>query len=147
MYFNLAVIYRSPSSSAQNTVFMFALLDTQKSSSQGKLIIVGDFNYWNIDWQNVCTEKEPNTNAAVACLLKCPRTNCFIQHVLTPTRGRGTPTPSILDLVIINEDFVESVDHLSPLGKSDHSVLYINCALKCTANNVNISKLNYAKGN
>ena len=49
------------------------------------------------------------------------------QHVTTPTRGRGTETPSVLDLVFSNEaELVEGVTTNAPLGASDHSVLEID---------------------
>jgi len=43
----------------------------------------------------------------------------------TPTRARGTNTPHMLDLVIVNNSFVEGVKRLAPLGKSDQIVLDI----------------------
>ena len=52
-----------------------------------------------------------------------------MQNVLTPTRARGGDNPHILDLVITNEDFLD-IKNKSPLGKSDHSVLLINCNIQ-----------------
>jgi len=51
-----------------------------------------------------------------------------------------------LDLILTNSDFINDVDHLSPLGKGDHEILTFNC------NTSNISrpsthKLNYNKDN
>jgi len=60
-------------------------------------------------------------------------------------RYRGTNEPSILDLVLSDENFVSYIDYLSPLGKSDHSVLRSSCNFsssdKCLG-----QQLNYAKG-
>ena len=47
--------------------------------------------------------------------------------MLFPTRARETNSPPTLDLVISNGEFVENVLNLSPLGKSDHSVLHCMC--------------------
>ena len=44
-----------------------------------------------------------------------------------PTRARGSDTPHILDLVLTNENFIEDIDYMAPLGKSDHCVLNIKC--------------------
>lgn len=44
-----------------------------------------------------------------------------------------------------NDDFVDDVYNLSPLGKSDHSVLHCVCNLFNIVS-VNVSKLNYNKG-
>ena len=63
-----------------------------------------------------------------------------------PTRARGSQTPHTLDLIITNEDFVDDVFNLSPLGKSDQSVLHCVCNL-CNENTVNVSKFNFNKGN
>ena len=44
-------------------------------------------------------------------------------HVNKPTRGRGSDTPNLLDLIMTNgEQMITDIDHQSPLGKSDHSV-------------------------
>ena len=48
------------------------------------------------------------------------------QFVTEPTRSRCTDNPHVLDLVISNEDIITDIKYLSPLGKSDHSVLLIN---------------------
>ena len=54
----------------------------------------------------------------------------FYQHIDKPTRTRVGQEPSILDLVITNEEgMVEGVGYLSPLGKSDHLVISFN--FKC----------------
>ena len=79
-------------------------------------------------------------------LIDCIRRNHCIQHVTFPTRCRGTQNPSLLDLVFTNNDFIESVNCLSPLGKSDHAVLNILCNFGVVSD-ANVSKHNYSKGN
>ena len=64
-------------------------------------------------------------------------------HVDFPTRGRGSDSPHILDLVITNKDIVETV---APLGKSDHSVLLIGINVHSKPIDA-IPKLNLNKGN
>ena len=54
--------------------------------------------------------------------------------------------PHILDLVISNNDNVESIDHLAQLGKSDHSVLTISVNV-CSNRFDAVPKLNFNKGN
>ena len=53
-----------------------------------------------------------------------------MQHITFPTRARGSNEPSLLDLVISNDDFIDNIEYLSPLGKSDHSVLSISCKIQ-----------------
>ena len=52
--------------------------------------------------------------------------------MVNPTRQRGTDTPHMLDLVLTSENFVTEIEHLSPLGMSDHSVglLQFDCQLQ-----------------
>jgi len=53
--------------------------------------------------------------------------------------------PHVLDLVITNNDIVDEVNYLVPLGKSDHTVLAINTQDKKTdvVRNLNFHKGNY----
>jgi len=51
-----------------------------------------------------------------------------------------------LELILTNTDFINDVDHLSPLGKGDHEILTFNC----NTSNISTSsthKRNYNKGN
>ena len=109
-------------------------------------MLVGDFNFKNINWVLACMETDSSANSPAGRFLNCLRKNNLTQHVLAPTRGRGTQMPSLLDLVITNEEFIESLQHLSPLGKSDHSVLYITCNFTVTVVTTTV-KYNYDKGN
>ena len=55
--------------------------------------------------------------------------DCFLfQHVREPTAFREGQTPSILDLILSNEEnMVEKIDYQPSLRKSDHVVLSFNC--------------------
>ena len=57
--------------------------------------------------------------------------NNFIEAVidsyLTPTRGRGTNEPSLIDLVFPrNAECIDSIALHAPLGKSDHSLIKLS---------------------
>ena len=55
---------------------------------------------------------------------------CLIQHVNLPTRARIGQNPSILDLILTNnENSIEDLVVESPLGKSDHGCLKFK--IKC----------------
>ena len=44
--------------------------------------------------------------------------------VCNPTRKREGQRPSLIDLVLVNdEEIISEIEHHSPLGKSDHDVL------------------------
>ena len=49
----------------------------------------------------------------------------LVQHVNFPIRARGSDTPHLLDLVIIDDQLIQDIDILAPLGKSDHVILMI----------------------
>ena len=65
-----------------------------------------------------------------------------------PTHACGEDMPHILHLVINGGQFVENIEELVPLGKSDHSVLITETSLTgCQSqNDVNIG-YNYNSGN
>ena len=54
--------------------------------------------------------------------------DCFLfQHIEESTRTRGNEDPSLIDLLLTNEEMqVSNAVHHSPLGKSDHSVITFN---------------------
>ena len=86
---------------------------------------MGDFNYREINWKSWTTphgegSKESKFMEAVR--------DCFLfQHVEEPTRIRGNDNPSLIDLILTNEELqVSEVVHHAPLGKSDHSVITFN---------------------
>jgi hypothetical protein len=121
------------------------MLDSLTSVKQDKILLIGDFNFPNINWNNYSVGNNLSPNSSAYKFISCLRANFFTQYVQFPTRARGSQTPHTLDLIITNEDFVADILNLVPLGKSDHSVLHCVCNLNlCAA--VNISKLNYSKG-
>ena len=86
---------------------------------------MGDFNYRDINWKSWTTphgecSKEMEFMEAVR--------DCFLfQHVEEPTRSRGNDNPSLIDLILTNEELqVSDVVQHAPLGKSDHSVITFN---------------------
>ena len=58
--------------------------------------------------------------------------DCFLhQYMKSPTRGRNCNNPSLIDLALCN-DLVLNTSVLSPLGKSDNSL--IEMQVKCDIN-------------
>ncbi|MES9974252.1 MAG: reverse transcriptase family protein, partial [Candidatus Thiodiazotropha sp.] len=116
----LGIIYRSPSSptgSERALVEGLQQLVCQNKSSH--LLLLGDFNIPNVDWQRL----RCSTNAGTE-LIQLVRHFSWTQHVREPTRIRSGQMPSLLDLIFTNEKHqVDLVNHLSPLGFSDHMVL------------------------
>ena len=96
------------------------------------LLCLGDFNWPNINWSTWTSTSRTGSEIKFIDTL---RKNFLNQHVSKPTRSRGDDDPHILDLVISNEAFIENIDILAPVGKSDHSVLSIDCKMQIDVSN------------
>jgi endonuclease/exonuclease/phosphatase family metal-dependent hydrolase len=85
------------------------------------LLLIGDFNYGDIDWSS--PGAEPATEAS-KLFLDC-LDDCFLtQHVTKPTRTRISGK-SVLDLVITDQlEMVEKVEIAGNLLNSDHYMLH-----------------------
>ena len=79
-------IYRSDSGSAENNLKLNELL-REISGLSTHLLVAGDFNYKEINWDTWSTPSEDlqnNQNLFIECL----RDNYLFQHVRKPTRPR-----------------------------------------------------------
>ena len=92
------------------------------SDKNHRILITGDFNAKEIDWEKMEAGKEGDTWNSK--LLEFATEHILTQHVRDNTRIRGDDEPSRLDLVFTRErDIVRNMGHHPPLGKSDHMVL------------------------
>ncbi len=125
----LGLFYRSPNSLPNNNTDLNNLFrEIGKNNEHSHVLLIGDFNYRDIDWTNeLCnTEQETDANR----FLEATRDAFLIQHQTTPTRHRIDQTPSLLDLVFTNEEgMIEDIETCAGIGKSDHATLIIN--FKC----------------
>ena len=67
---------------------------------------MGDFNYNKIGWNQWTSGNDREREA----FLECIRDSYLIQHVNTITRSRENSEPSMLDLILTNEE--EMIDNL-----------------------------------
>ncbi|MEW8545715.1 MAG: reverse transcriptase family protein, partial [Candidatus Thiodiazotropha sp.] len=136
-------IYKSPSCSAINEVHLRNLLrDIAGKNQFSHILVAGDFNYPDINWDNWCTDKEDSE-----LFLECLRDCFWYQHVHDYTRYRLHQQPSILDLILSNEqDMVLDLEFLSPLGASDHKVLTFKFQCYCSYSSSSSTHYNYYKG-
>ena len=142
----ICTIYRSPNSSNENSDNLNQLLRLLYLEEKTHMLIIGDFNYPEIDWSNnICNgSSESNASKFLSTINHC----FWKQHVDQPTRARAGNNPNTLDLVITNEEgMVETITYESPLGKSDHSLL--NFDFNCYALEAPSvpSRFNFAKAN
>ena len=116
----VTLIYRSDSGSLENNDNLIELIKEACGKGYSRLLIMGDFNYPDTDW---ATWNVGSEDSAEAKILNCFQDNYLYQHVDRPTRIRGCDRPSVLDLILSNDDYVTDLEYQSKLGKSDHVVL------------------------
>ena len=129
--FLVGAIYRSESGTKENNENLLNLLKEINNMKHSHKLVVGDFNYKDIDWETWSTHKSEASEEH--SFISCIQDIYWYQHVTSPTRYREGVNPSTLDLVFTNEEsMIEQISYQSPLGKSDHSLLYIKFLLKHT---------------
>ena len=80
--------------------------------------------------------------------LECVHSNCLYQLVDQPTHHRGDQTPTLIDLVISNQnDLVHDIKYNAPLGKSHHSMISFQLDVIVDKDDVvNVEKFIFDKG-
>ncbi|PIK54725.1 endonuclease-reverse transcriptase [Apostichopus japonicus] len=113
----VGVVYRSPNSSDDNDVVLF---DSIRKAAKGDVVIMGDFNFPDINWIDGSSSRKGSNFLDVV-------QDCFLhQHVTFPTRG-----DNILDLVLSsNPSNVVDLTGLGKLGTSDHDILAFDVVCK-----------------
>ena len=85
-------------------------------------IMVGDFNFPEIDWSSYSCDKDKDHPAVK--FLTSSIDGFMTQHITEPTRWREGQRSNTLDLIFTNRDgLISDVEILPTIGKSDHGVL------------------------
>jgi len=115
----IGLCYRSPTATEE---YVKSLFEQITNFSNYRTIIMGDFNYRDINWEE--RESGPNGKEFLELV-----EDCFLfQHVDLATRGNN-----ILDLLLTTEkNMVEEVEVTCPISNSDHNVLIfkLNCKIE-----------------
>ena len=129
---NVLLVYRSPNSSVENNLELASLVKNTKKNT----IIIGDFNYPNINWSSdVAGTQVP--------LVEAVNDRFLTQMVDFPTHVKG----NILDLIFTDiPENVISVDNIGNLGNSDHAILSIELDLSPSFNQSNELIRDWRKG-
>lgn len=102
-------IYRSPNSSEVNNGKISNLLIEAKNLQPTHILIVGDFNYKEINWNT--QNSTAGVNHPATKFLETIRDHFLYQHVLEPTRYSDNNQRSTLDLILTNEEgMVENLE-------------------------------------
>ena len=119
----IGCVYRSPNSSHVQNAALRDLLEEAGSCKYSHVFITGDFNFPKIDW-DTWSVKNSGGDDEESLFIEAVRDGFFHQHVKQNTRIRGTNEPSLLDLILTNEEgMVSDLEVQSPVGKSDHAFL------------------------
>ena len=145
--FLVCCIYRSDSGTQVNNHQLNELIKEISGLKSSHLLITGDFNYKHIAWDSLTTTKGDNSNEH---LFIENIKYCYLhQQVKNHTRaGRHTENPSLLDLVLTDEENrINKIEHHSPLGKSDHDVLIFDYNIRLNLNYKPMKIYNHSKAN
>ena len=73
--------------------------------------------------------------------------NCYLhQHVTKVTRSRKNKQPTLLDLILTNEEnMIDNITHISPLGASDHCCITFDYNSYIDSPTSTTKKLDYHK--
>jgi len=134
-------VYRSPPSNLENSTNSLCQLLRQVTSSSSSYLICGDFNYSNIDWNNMCVT---SSSSKTQSFIDMVQDQFMCQHVMEPTRFRGDATPHILNLVFTNnENMIENLKFLPGFGNSDHLCISFDVGLPVCQTSDSESVLKY----
>lgn len=142
----LGCVYRSPSSTPDDDAKLHNMLGKLSSLNTAEVIIMGDFNHPDIDWETITTNR--STSHSSQHFIDAVRDAYLHQHVSQPTRYRHGQTPHLLDLILSSsENAINNVECHAGIGLSDH--LVISCTIEVMQNRLTEGnpRYNYNKGN
>ena len=109
---NLGLFYRPPDCSDMQLKFLLRILH---KFSADNTIILGDFNFGDINWRNFSSAKNGKL------FLKEISSLALVQCVKSPTREKN-----ILDLVLVYDvSLISKIEHIAPVATSDHNTLLV----------------------
>lgn len=130
----LGVIYRCPGVDDLEARNMSMMM---REASNKKLVVMGDFNYPGINWEELCADRLGQE------FLDLTLEMALTQHVREKTRY-----DNVLDLVLTNEEgMIKGVEVGERLGNSDHSNIFFIICVEVEYKNDERNILNFNRGN
>ena len=149
---NLVTVYVPPRTRAWNgeqyNTMLRSTMERLKNEAVKKerMVMVGDFNCKEVLWEDF---EVKDGNEWGKEILNMMMDNLMTQWVRLPTRCRGDDTPARLDLVFTKGvELRDEVEHVCPMGRSDHDVLKFNLDVEKDVGTIKEYKedrLNYAR--
>ena len=130
---SMYVIYRSPNSSSENNDNLLEVLKLAKNPT----IIVGDFNYPALDWENLSGPSEGQK------FIDLSLDQFWYQHVTFPTHRSG----NILDLLFAEPGLISEVQNDGQLGNSDHCLILFETNNFWAKNEQSQARYDYKRAN
>ena len=96
--FLIGGVYRSPQSSTENNDLLLDLLQKAKGANFSNILIMGDFNLPDINWELWTTSRSENHLSYK--FLECLRDNFWEQTIFSPTRWVKDQPGNVLDLCV-----------------------------------------------
>ena len=114
----ITLVYRSPNSTKENNDLLCKIVE----ESVPNTIIIGDFNFPQIDWSDGTGDSKSRNLINVA-------DNKFLTQIVNfPTHQRG----NILDIALTDiPDKILNVENIGNLGSSDHCLIQIDVMFNC----------------
>ena len=142
-------IYRSPTNDKdakiKTTKQVCNLLNKATERKDAYLLICGEFNDREIDWAN---ESASEQSEHLLTFIKTVQ-ECFLyQHVCEATSYRSGKDPSLLDLILTNEEgVIQNLAYHPGSGDNGHVSLTFDLTCHSDQNERTQSKPNYFKAN
>jgi hypothetical protein len=118
----LGCVYRSPNNDAERNNKLNKALISASQQKHKQHIVVGDFNYPNINWDSMSTSAR--VESTTHKFLDTVKDTYYIQNVKEQTHQRPNQEANILDLILTRgSDTIDRLKYLAPLGASHHKAL------------------------
>ena len=143
--FLIGGVYRSPQSSTENNDLLLDLLQKAKGANFSNILILGDFNLPDINWELWTTSRSENHLSNK--FLECLRDNFWEQTIFSPTRWVKDQPGNVLDLCVTdNPEIIKNIEITTRLGNSDHLSIEIELTFPRKISQSYSEKRNYYKG-
>ena len=148
VFFNAGLIYRSPNCSKEECEQINNQISTaanKLNQPKDNLLILGDFNYPEINWGNLnCPTRDTHTAHG---FLDTVVDNQLSQIIDKPTHYRTTQNPTLIDLVLVKEpQLVSEIVYDAPFGKSHHQTLLLSLNIESNSSDVCAERYLFDKG-